>query len=60
VKIIPKIKIEVVVGNEQTNNAVNTIIQNPKTGNIVDGKIFILPTKEVIRIRTGDRNSAAI
>jgi nitrogen regulatory protein P-II 1 len=60
VTLIPKVKIEVVIENNQTKNVVDAIIQNSKTGQIGDGKIFIFPIEEVVRIRTGERNAAAI
>ena len=60
VMLIPKVKIEVVVENKQTKNVVDTIIQNSKTGQIGDGKIFIFPIEEIVRIRTGEKNAAAI
>jgi len=51
VELIPKIKIEIIVANEQTEYVINAIIENAKTGIIGDGKIFIFPIKEAIRIR---------
>lgn len=60
VTLIPKVKIEAVIENNQTKNVVDAIIQNSKTGQIGDGKIFIFPIEEVVRIRTGERNAAAI
>jgi nitrogen regulatory protein P-II 1 len=60
VMLIPKVKIEIVVENDQTEPVVDIIIQYSKTGKIGDGKIFIFPIEEVVRIRTGERNAAAI
>ncbi|MCK4468270.1 MAG: P-II family nitrogen regulator, partial [Desulfobacterales bacterium] len=55
VDFIPKIKIEIVVEADLANQVVETIIQAAKTGKIGDGKIFVLPTEEVIRVRTGEK-----
>lgn len=60
VDLIPKIKIEVVVGSEMVEKVVETIMKAARTGKIGDGKIFILPLEEVIRIRTGESGSEAI
>lgn len=63
--LIPKIKIEIAVNNEFVDITVDTIIQSARTkegseGEIGDGKIFILPLEECIRIRTGEKGSHAI
>jgi nitrogen regulatory protein P-II 1 len=60
VDFIPKIKIEIVVEADLANQVVETIIQAAKTGKIGDGKIFVLPTEEVIRVRTGEKGKGAI
>ncbi|MDX1975695.1 MAG: P-II family nitrogen regulator [Rickettsiales bacterium] len=60
VDFLPKIKIEVVVEDKMVDRTVDAIINAAKTGRIGDGKIFILPIEEVIRIRTGERGSDAI
>jgi nitrogen regulatory protein P-II 1 len=60
VEYLPKIKIEVVVNEEFVEKAVDAIIKGAKTGKIGDGKIFISPVEDVIRIRTGERGSEAI
>jgi nitrogen regulatory protein P-II 1 len=60
VDFLPKIKIEILVSDEHAAAAVNAIITTAKTGKIGDGKIFILPVEEVVRIRTGERGSAAV
>lgn len=49
-KVIPKVKIEIVVESSQIKSVVAAIIQHTKTGQIGDGKIFILPIEEVVRI----------
>jgi len=60
VEYLPKIKIEVVVNEEFVEKAVDAIIKGAKTGKIGDGKIFVSPIEDVIRIRTGERGSEAI
>jgi len=60
VDFIPKIKVELVVPEELAEKAVDAIEKAARTGKIGDGKIFVLPVDETIRIRTGERNSAAL
>jgi nitrogen regulatory protein P-II 1 len=60
VDFLPKIKIEVVVEDNMVEKTVDAIIAAAKTGRIGDGKIFILPVEEAIRIRTGERGADAI
>ncbi len=60
VDFIPKIKIEIVVAEDVASKVVTTIEQTAKTGKIGDGKIFVLPVEETIRIRTGERDAAAL
>jgi nitrogen regulatory protein P-II 1 len=57
---IPKIKLDVVVDDEQVFQVVSSIMEKAKTGKIGDGKIFVLPVKEVMRIRTGEKGQAAV
>ncbi len=60
VDFLPKVKIEVVVEEDLAERAIEAIIQAARTGRIGDGKIFVLPMEEVIRIRTGERGSDAL
>ncbi len=60
VDLLPKIKIELVVLDEDVDNALEAIIRNARTGETGDGKIFVLPVESVVRVRTGDRNENAI
>jgi len=60
VGFVPKIKIEIVVADDRVEEVVNTIILNAKTGKVGDGKIFVLPVEETIRIRTGERGNVAV
>ena len=60
VDFMPKVKIEIVIEKDQTDQVVETIVKSARTGKIGDGKIFILPVEEVIRIRTGEQGAEAI
>ena len=60
VDFLPKIKIEIVVSDEFADKAVQAIVEAANTGRIGDGKIFVLPLEEAIRIRTGERGSNAV
>lgn len=60
VDFLPKVKIEVVVTDDMVEAAIDAIRKAAQTGRIGDGKIFVLPVDEVIRIRTGDRGEEAL
>ena len=60
VDFVPKIKIEIVVGDAAAQPAVDAIIRAAKTGEIGDGKIFVFPVESAIRIRTGEKGDQAI
>jgi nitrogen regulatory protein P-II 1 len=60
VDFLPKIKLELLVADEDAAVAAETIAQVAKTGRIGDGKIFVLPVAEAVRIRTGERGTAAV
>jgi nitrogen regulatory protein P-II 1 len=60
VDFVPKVKIEVVVADELAARTVEAIERAAKTGKIGDGKIFISPVEEVVRIRTGERGDEAL
>ncbi|MDA8168645.1 MAG: P-II family nitrogen regulator [Nitrospiraceae bacterium] len=60
VVFLPKIKIEVIIANGLAEKAISTIEKAAKTGEIGDGKIFVYPLEDVIRIRTGERGETAI
>ncbi|HWX43101.1 MAG TPA: P-II family nitrogen regulator [Blastocatellia bacterium] len=57
---LPKIKIEIVVPLELVDLAVEAVRKTARTGKFGDGKIFVLPVEEAIRIRTGERNEHAL
>jgi nitrogen regulatory protein P-II 1 len=60
VDFLPKVKVEVVVSDQLVGRVVEVIERAAKTGRIGDGKIFVLPIEEVIRIRTGERGEEAL
>jgi nitrogen regulatory protein P-II 1 len=60
VDFLPKIKIEIAIGDELVLRTVEAITKSAKTGKIGDGKIFIIPLTDVIRVRTEERGDAAI
>ena len=60
VDLLPKIKIEVVVLDEDVTEAIDAIVSKARTGETGDGKIFVTPVETVVRVRTGDRNESAI
>ena len=60
VDFIPKVRIEIIVDASQEEHVVETIREAAHTGKLGDGKIFVLPVEEVIRVRTGERDKDAI
>ena len=60
VDFLPKLKIDVVVDDKTVEPAIEAIIKSARTGKIGDGKIFVLPLEDVLRIRTDERGDAAI
>ena len=60
IDVRPKIKLELVVPDEQLERIVNVIVDSAKTGKIGDGKIFIIPVEETFRIRTGENGERAV
>ncbi len=60
IDFLPKIKIEVIVKDEDVEKVVETIIKAAQTGRVGDGKIFVIPVEDVIRIRTGERGEQAV
>jgi len=59
-QLLPKAKLEVVVTDELAPKVVETIIESARTGRIGDGKIFVFPLEEVVRIRTGEKGAEAV
>ena len=60
VDFLPKVKIELLIDDAKTERVVGAIVDAARTGKIGDGKIFISPAAEVIRIRTGERGANAV
>jgi nitrogen regulatory protein P-II 1 len=60
VDFLPKIKLELVVADDRVAAVIDAIVKAAKTGKIGDGKIFVLPLEESIRIRTGERGESAV
>ena len=60
VNVRPKLKIEVVVDDRDKGLVVETILRHARTGNVGDGKIFVLPVEEAIRIRTGEEGEEVL
>jgi nitrogen regulatory protein PII len=60
VGFVPKILLKIVVKAPETNAAVSAIVEAARTGEVGDGKIFVYPIAEVVRIRTGERDEKAL
>jgi nitrogen regulatory protein P-II 1 len=60
VDFLPKVKVEMVLPDNQVQQAIDTIIKAAKTGKIGDGKIFVSKVEEAHRIRTGEKDDAAV
>ncbi len=60
VDFLPKVKLEIIVADDLAAQVVETIERAARTGRIGDGKIFVMPMEEVVRIRTGERGAAAL
>ncbi len=60
VDFLPKVKIELVVGDDQVERCIEAITEAARTGKIGDGKIFVTPVETIIRIRTGEQDEAAV
>jgi nitrogen regulatory protein P-II 1 len=57
---VPKIRIEVLIDDEQTDEVVDAIVGAAATGKIGDGKVWVVPVEAVVRVRTGERGSDAL
>ena len=60
VDFLPKVKIEVVVSDNLVDGVIEAIVKAARTGKIGDGKIFVTPVEQVVRIRTGETNESAV
>jgi len=60
IDLLPKTRLEIIVKVEDAEEVVQTIVKNAQTGDIGDGKIFVSPVEDVVRIRTGERGKNAV
>lgn len=60
VNLIPKVRLEVIVNDEEVATVVGSIVDAAYTGSIGDGKVWVSPIEEVVRVRTGERGTSAI
>lgn len=60
INLLPKLKLEIVVKDEDVEKVLETIVKVARTGEIGDGKIFVLPVDEAVRIRTGERGEGIL
>jgi nitrogen regulatory protein P-II 1 len=60
VDMLPKIKVEVVVADMAVDRVIDAVVAAARTGNIGDGKIFVIPVEEAVRVRTGERGDVAV
>ena len=60
IEFVPKTKIEIAVDDELVDQVIEAIMKSAKTGKVGDGKIFVFDLQQVVRIRTGERDSSAI
>lgn len=60
VDFLPKIKMEIIVDSDQVEKVIEVVVEAARTGKIGDGKIFVLPVEQVVRVRTGETDSHAI
>ena len=58
--MVPKVKFEIICDDAQVDALIDVITNTARTGNVGDGKIFVFPVDEVVRIRTGERGDAAV
>ena len=60
VEFVPKVKVEIVVSNEQLDEVVAAIVDTARTGKIGDGKVWVMDVEELVRVRTGERGNDAL
>jgi nitrogen regulatory protein P-II 1 len=60
VNLIPKVRLEVIVNNDEVEKVVSTIVNTAKSGTIGDGKVWVTPVEDIVRVRTGERGLDAI
>lgn len=57
---VPKVKLEIVIANEQVDEVIQAIVEAAYTGKIGDGKVWVTPVEDIVRVRTGERGEAAL
>jgi nitrogen regulatory protein P-II 1 len=60
VEFVPKVRVDILVEDAQSDEVVDTLVKAARTGKIGDGKIWVVPLSEVVRVRTGERGSDAL
>lgn len=60
IALIPKVRLEIVVDDAETDDVVGVVTKSAQTGRIGDGKVWVTPVETVVRVRTGDRDSDAV
>ena len=60
VSLVPKIRIEIVVDDAEVDEVVGTLVETARTGKIGDGKVWVQPVDSVVRVRTGEKDEAAL
>ena len=60
IEFLPKVKLEIVVPDKEVETVIETIVSAARTGRLGDGKVFVMPVEQVLRIRTGERDEDAI
>ncbi len=60
VSLVPKVRIEIVINGDDVDAVVDAITRSAQTGRIGDGKVWVQPVESVVRVRTGDRDDAAL
>ena len=60
IALIPKVRLEIVVEDGESDDVISVIVKSAQTGRIGDGKVWVSPVESVVRVRTGDKDEAAI
>ena len=60
IALVPKIRIEIVVEDGDADDVVDIVVKTAQTGRIGDGKVWVIPVESVVRVRTGDKDEAAV
>jgi nitrogen regulatory protein P-II 1 len=60
IALVPKIRIEIIVDDDEVDEVVGTLVETARTGKIGDGKVWVQPVESVVRVRTGEKDEAAL